>query len=552
MKIIKKIVLPIMIFSFLLILFACNESAKYYNVEFIINDKIVFVEKVRENNYSEGFIAPEIENYEFLYWQNKENNKEWLFNEYKVTKNITLVAIYEQKDTKHNKLTIFNLNDTHGAILNNPANNELGLAKIANYINKTRNNSIDNSIFIANGDILQGQLISNNNRGKVFIEIFNQLNLDAFILGNHEFDWGIDVILNYFDKDAPGDVKANFPLLAANVINKNTGQRPTNIKSHTIVQKDNLNVGIIGVIGDGLESSISALRVKDYEFTNAFLAVKDIVTKIENDVDIIVVAIHGDNNQFNESVSKLPKVEAIINAHSHQEVIAKYNNKPVIQSGSNGKMIGQIDIFYETNNNNVNIKNYHSQNIKTHEYLNESDLNVETIINKYYQEVKHLYEDEIIIAKENLSRSTLAKYISKVMKTKANAVAGFQNNGGTRADFYKGQKIKAADVLQVFPFDNQIIGVELFGRELVIMLNDSYFAKDTDIYVSEVNENNKYKIATNDYIFYYENNYYFEDYRNNNDFEILGDMYETFLEVLMNLKANGYEYFDSQSPVILN
>ena len=109
-----------------------------------------------------------------------------------------------------------------GAILYNPQNSELGMAKIANYI---KNLKTENSIFVTGGDILQGQIISNSNRGALFIEIFNNLNLDAFVIGNHEFDWGLDVILPYFDPATMG-IKANFPLLGANVIEKATGQRP--------------------------------------------------------------------------------------------------------------------------------------------------------------------------------------------------------------------------------------------------------------------------------------------------------------------------------------
>src|SRR5690554_3663644 len=289
------------------------------------------------------------------------------------------------------------------------------------------------------------------------VEVFNELNLDAFVIGNHEFDWGLDEIIKYFNPSYTG-VKANFPLLGANIIDKRTNERPEFIDSHVIIERNGLNVGIIGVIGDGLESSIATLRVKDYYFSDAYQAVLETANEINDLVDVILVVNHHNNQQFNSKVSNIDKVSAIFNGHTHSVYDGLINSKiPYIQSGSNGRYVGNVLLQF---NEDKSFVSGNAENINYHKDLNTFDENIQNIIDRYYEDIKHLYEDELLIASRALDTNELANYIARVMMEATNSVAGFQNSGGTRDTISYGQGITAADIFQIFPFDNQIIYTE--------------------------------------------------------------------------------------------
>ena len=83
-------------------------------------------------------------------------------------------------------LTIFTINDTHGSI--EEVNNK-GFAYISGYIEEYKQNYDGEVIFLANGDMLQGTAISYLSYGASVIEALNLASLDAFTIGNHEFDW---------------------------------------------------------------------------------------------------------------------------------------------------------------------------------------------------------------------------------------------------------------------------------------------------------------------------------------------------------------------------
>ena len=117
-------------------------------------------------------------------------------------------------------LDIYYMNDFHGSILEDSPD-EIGLSNIGNFLISQKEAQPNNTIILAGGDMLQGSALSNYYQGLSTIELMNEMYFDAFTVGNHEFDWGIDVVTSYFDgNDANGE--ANFPLLGANIFLKNT------------------------------------------------------------------------------------------------------------------------------------------------------------------------------------------------------------------------------------------------------------------------------------------------------------------------------------------
>ena len=91
---------------------------------------------------------------------------------------------------KGNTANFFFINDNHGRLIDDNLN---GFSRIASALNKATSDYGEH-IKIANGDIFQGTYISNTYYGKPMVDCLNYLNFDAFVIGNHEFDWGAKYI----------------------------------------------------------------------------------------------------------------------------------------------------------------------------------------------------------------------------------------------------------------------------------------------------------------------------------------------------------------------
>ena len=165
------------------------------------------------------------------------------------------------------------VNDFHGQVDEVADENKVGLAKMSTYL-KQRKRAGD--ILINNGDMYQGSFIANYDKGKFLTYAFRNIGFDATVLGNHEFDWGIQPII-----DNPELIEDYY--LCANIFEypkagdywqkSNLGQ---DYKIITLYEDTpyEVKVGVIGVIGIDQITSITSTIVKDYVFLDPTQIVK--------------------------------------------------------------------------------------------------------------------------------------------------------------------------------------------------------------------------------------------------------------------------------------
>jgi len=483
-------------------------------------------------------------------------------NTISVTINITVL----DPETLNNitELNIFYINDTHGAILNNGS--QIGLARIGNLILDEKALNPDSTLFIAGGDILQGSVLSNYFKGSSTIDILNQMSLDAFILGNHEFDWGLSTVTEYFNPDTNG-IKAEYPLLGANVFLKNTTTRPDYIDAYTIIQKGNLKIGIIGLMGYGLENSIATAMVEDYYFDDPIVwagyYAQDL--RLNHDVDVVLAVIHGSSGTTNTGIGNLTgnqRVDAVFNGHSHQSYVNTHQRSgvdmPIIQSGANGTAVGRVTINLNTDAQVIgaSAKNLYPATVygADQEYeprLTTSNQPIADLILTYVNQIAPLLNEVIIQSGTNYSRNELTFYMAELIRVSANADIGFHNFGGTRASLSSLQNITVATLYDIFPFDNKVKTVSLLGSEIkaFIQSTSSEVAASykQGFSYSMILDNSYYLVSTNEYVFDKIDNPFIYGVNPIDTGVIIRDVLE---DVLRN-QAEIYDYFYIENPIVL-
>ncbi|MFA5220220.1 MAG: InlB B-repeat-containing protein [Bacilli bacterium] len=414
-----------------------------------------------------------------------------------------LIVIDTHIDSSY--LNIFSINDTHGAF--NTDDRNIGLDKVASVISDLESQNGD-YIKIANGDIFQGSYVSNINKGLPLIDALNKLNFDAFVIGNHEFDWGIEEIAKYKDGNLENG-EANFPFLAANIVRKNNGQKLSWTEDYTIIERNGQKTAIIGAIGYGLESSILTEMVEDYQFLDPVPIVEALASQLrsEENVDFVIVALHDYTESINRRISNLTGnsyVDAVLCAHTHQQ-ISEFEmredeyNMPIAQGRAKNGTV--IDLRIELRNSNV-YKAVINQ-IAPDSYPSSQEFLA--VINKYQDDINE--GDRVLTyTTEYLSRYRLGNEMIKAMLDEFNVDVAIINTGGVRTELSTGN-IRVKDVFEVFPFDNAIVLTTLSGSTLRSLLDDqgSYLYFNNDI-IYNINDYDTYNIVTIDYV--YTNNYY--------------------------------------------
>ncbi len=420
-----------------------------------------------------------------------------------ITTETITITVLQPVISSDTELHVLYINDTHGAILED--GNQMGLVNIARYVDYVESQE-DHVLFISGGDLLQGSLLSNYYYGAPIIEALNLMNHEAFTLGNHEFDWGLNVILDYFNGNH--DIQANYPLLAANVFYSNTETQPEGVQPYTIVTRGDLRIGIIGTIGYGLESSIATSRVTGYEFRDPVTYVSYYANylRTNEEIDLVFAIDHGARSDTNQGIGNLTgssRVDAMFNGHTHQNSLTFISrdglDMPVMQSAAYGQVVGHLTLDISRNG----LEYYEAQNLGFNQMPNNMSTNpeIEALIESYYNEVEPLITNVILPSSSYYSRNDLTQNMAKLMALKTNAVVGIHNGGGTRTDLSYNEGITVAKMYEIFPFDNRIKTVYLKGSVIqalinsfssseVFVLNNMTFVDDED-----------YLVATNDYLF---------------------------------------------------
>lgn len=429
-----------------------------------------------------------------------------------------------------NTVNIFTMNDTHGAFV---SDEYPGMEKVSMTI-KGMESEYGRFVKIANGDIFQGSYVSNVNFGMPLVDAMNYLDFDAFVIGNHEFDWGIEKIAQYKDGD-PSNGEAEFSFLAANIVYKETGEKLPWTDDYVIVENNGYKVGIIGVIGHKLESSIASEMVADYDFLHPREIVQELAyeLRIENECDVVVVATHSyDNLEINDYLG-LPdesRIDAIITGHNHLKIATKqFRNDgfsvPIIQCNDKNQNVGAVVIEMDEENNPVNaiIRHYNPADYPV-------DRKMKNLINKFSADIN---EGNRVIGytTENLSEGRIGRETVKAMYEKYDVTVAIINTGGVRGTLKTGN-IRIKDIFEVFPFDNRIVLTSISGYQLsrLISAQGSYLYAYPYFDMLNIESGKTYNIVTIDYVFTssYYRSYFKESPRE--DKELMRDIFIEYIE----------------------
>ncbi|MFC7403722.1 5'-nucleotidase C-terminal domain-containing protein [Georgenia alba] len=250
------------------------------------------------------------------------------------------------------ELTLLATTDTHGHVYNwdyfagaeYEGDEALGLARVSTVVNEVREREGEESVVVVdNGDAIQGtpltyyygmgdgaQGVLDGTTTHPMAQAFNLIGYDAQAVGNHEYNYGLEMLETY-------EQDLQMPLLAANVVDVATGE-PYH-EPYTLIDREingeEVTVGVLGLVTPGV-------RIWDRQHVEGVLEFQDMVTaarqwvpEVQEQADVVVVVAHTgqgtvadsayDPADLNEDVAgniarMVPGIDVLVAGHSHQDM----------------------------------------------------------------------------------------------------------------------------------------------------------------------------------------------------------------------------------------
>ena len=354
-----------------------------------------------------------------------------------------------------------------------------GISHLASLIDDVRA-SEDISFLVDAGDIYTGAL-SKKTKGKLPFDLYNAMGYDALNIGNHEFEYNWEPLVEIIPR-------ANFPVLNANIFIEKTGELIA--QPYAVLEKSGVKIGVIGVMGiDAFYNTMApfhrtGLSVKDPTETAQYWA-----DKIRDSVDMIVVLTHQNktapmqtNKESDPSVQrgfhedytmagKLRGVHAIYGGHSDnglmQPVVHPETGTIIGLTFGQGMHLGYTKFMINTDTNDVTFIDGYLIPVDSKKY--KAKEKTSKLIAEYRKQYPEL--SEVIASMKEASmrlynnESTIGNLLTDIMRKAANSDIAFLNSGAIRADLNAG-RVTLEQLINVYPFPDTLSIVELTGAEI--------------------------------------------------------------------------------------
>lgn len=398
-----------------------------------------------------------------------------------------------------------------------------GGAYLSYLINEERSKNPDGTILLSAGDMFQGTPISNIFKGEPVIKMMNYLKFDAMTIGNHEFDWGQELLQTWIKN-------SNFPYLASNILKD--GNYLPNVKPYVILERKGIKIAIIGLTTPETAYIVKPDYVKDLTFVEPDKVLPNLIKEVrDKGAQLIVVLSHLGYDADKKLAENVQGIDVIVGGHSHTVVTKPtiVRGTIIVQAGYNGIYLGVLDLKVQPETGII--LDFTKENELKTVFAgpeNKYDTEVANLIETYNSQLKEEFskvvgETLVDLVRNYNEESNVGNAICDAMLEASKAQIAFQNSGGIRIDIPKG-KITMEQVYSLLPFDNVLVEMDLTGKDILDLLEQSATlekgilqvagikvkydmkrpvgSRVIEVFVNEepLNPNKVYRVVTNDFL----------------------------------------------------
>jgi 5'-nucleotidase len=364
--------------------------------------------------------------------------------------------------SKQIRLTILQLNDVYQLSPVDKGKNA-GLARIATLRKKILAES-PNTLFLLAGDTISPSVASTIFKGQQMIAAWNAIGLDYACLGNHEFDFGNDVLLERMKE-------SKFVWLGSNVIDRNTGKTFNGMPRYVIRNIGGVKVGLFGLLTT--DTQTSSKPGPNIRFVDPVLTTRIITKEMRKRGAKVIIALTHLTMSEDKRVARTGLVDVIIGGHEHELLQSLAGHAPIFKWGSDARTLGRIDLNINAVTGKLGSLDW--VGIPVTDAIPDEPA-AAAVIAGYESKISAELDKPVgrtMVALDastlpNRTRETnLGNFIADAFRQATAADFGLLNGGSVRANkIYPVGPLSKRDTLEILPFENPVVKIEITGAVL--------------------------------------------------------------------------------------
>jgi 2',3'-cyclic-nucleotide 2'-phosphodiesterase (5'-nucleotidase family) len=353
-----------------------------------------------------------------------------------------------------------------------------GMARFAAAVNTERARALAEGrhlVCVHAGDTLSPSLLSSFDQGAHMIDLFNDVGLDVFVPGNHEFDFGKDI---YFERMG----EAHFSILAANLKNSD-GTLPHYHQERLLIEADGLKVALIGA---AYEDTASASRPGDLAFAPTIPAVlAGAKSARAAGADLVIAIVHADKAR-GAALMNTHAVDLIFSGHNHDLHIDFDGRTAFVESEQDANYVTVVDIDVARTRDEASRSLPWWPDFRVVDTAKiDPDPSMLAKVRDYQAGLEKRFDVEIATLAAPLDsrneavrsgESAIGNLIADGLRKAATAEVAIINGGAIRGDkFYPaGTKLLKRDILDELPFGNKTMLTIVPGKAILAALENGF------------------------------------------------------------------------------
>lgn len=389
------------------------------------------------------------------------------------------------------KVTVVYTTDVHGRVLPwdyfKGRSEDVGLARVSTWV-KTLRRETPNLLLLDNGDTLQGTPLTyyferlHPERPNPMMAVMNAMGYDSMAVGNHEFNYGLEVLEKC-------RAEAHFPILSANTLRTDGGESP--FKPYIVKTFGGVKIGVLGLTTSNIPNWETPDHYRNLSFESTVEAARKWVRILreKEKVDAVVVTTHegfevdldtgrpngsSNENQAWALSNGVPGIDVVLTGHAHMDLPPRLlpNGVMIAQGFRYAAVATRVDLTFERRGNHWVLAQKTGQRVPMDGSV-AADPEIEALIRPSHEEVAKWVEGQIGTATDDfpsqdvfVQDTAILDLVQKVMldTSKADfALAPFLPGGSFT--LRKGP-IRVRDIYQLYPFENTLAVIRVKGKDI--------------------------------------------------------------------------------------